>query len=209
MLDYEKKLHLDENWKKIQNLNLGTYVIQLAVNIITYVVLFLLLKWLLLYIQDMNSWNSSSVLFSCWQLSFKMSDIIYFIGGLIMYLYGTVRFIGICRQNKSVKDNMGKPLELITSGYYAKLRHPMYGVFIIRAFAILLSVRSLIGILLALLFAASQYINALREEKKILIPLFGAQYNEYEHIVKGMLLHKWEACVLFIWVLIGVLGLFI
>lgn len=57
--------------------------------------------------------------------------------------------------------------------------------------------------------AVSQYINALREEKKTLIPLFGVQYNEYISSVKGLLLHKREAFALSVWIFAGVFGLFI
>lgn len=209
MLNYEKKMHLDKAWDKMQKESFSKSIFQIIINALTYFVMFLLFKWLLIYTPDLCFWDKSPVLFSFLGLSFQISDIAYFAFGLVIYLYGSIRFIGINKQNHSVRNNTDIPSELLTNGYYAKVRHPMYGAFVIRASAVLLSQRSLIGVVFTILFAVSQYLNAAREEKKVLIPQFGEKYIKYIHISKEMVMRKWEIAIIIIWILTGIIGLII
>lgn len=209
MLEYEKKLHLDEHWEKLQKCQIGKICLNVIISMVSYTILFLGITWGLTFISDVSAWSSSSVWRTIFGLSFLNADIVYFIVGILFYIYASIRFFGINEQNHSVRGKEDTPNSLLTTGYYAKVRHPMYGVFIMRCAFVLLSVRSLIGIVICVLFAVSQYLNACREEKKVLIPLFADAYINYSKQVTQLLLTKVQVIVISIMIIINIIGFLI
>lgn len=209
MLNYEKKLGLDKSWEKMQSSVAIGSCFQIVFHVISYIVSYLIFRWVFHLIPNICFWNRTGNLFSIWNMSFTTADCIYFMFGFLIYIYGSIRFIGINRQNHSVRNDENKPAQLLTSGYYARLRHPMYGAFIIRFAAVFLSLRSLTGLILAVSFSVLQYWNGFREENKHLIPSFGNEYKQYKENVKGALLQKGELFIIVIWIIVDVVGLVI
>ncbi len=180
MLKYEEKLRLDEQWEK---LSAGKCKSMLSPFSLTafYVAALLLIRWLRF------GWAKPS-----------LSDGAFYIIGLIVFLYGSIRFMKINRENHAVRGKKNTPSALLTDGVYAKVRHPMYGSFVICAVAFLLPMQSWLGAFLSVLFAAFQYANAVIEERRKLIPLFGEEYLVYRQKTPRLLLKTWEAVVLFV-----------
>lgn len=207
MLKYEKRLHLDEQWEKMQSGSIIKNMISVVWSILSFVLLFIGLRWLMAYIPDVHPWSNSSLWRSILGISFLYVDILFFLFGIIIYMYASIRFIVINKENHSVRTKSDIPESLLTTGSYAKVRHPMYGVFVIRFAAVFLSLRSVIGIFLVVLFAITQYVNAYREEKRTLIPLFGDEYRQYSDKVRHLLFSKWEVTMLLIFVAFGLIGL--
>lgn len=83
----------------------------------------------------------------------------------------------------------------------------MYGTFIFINAGFLLSLRSLIGLILAILFMALQYFNAKFEEKRTLLPLFSKEYEEYIKKVPTTILSIKEFGVIVIFALFSIIGL--
>lgn len=209
MLAYEKKLHLDEHWQKMQSCGAGKKCVWILLNIVCFTVLYIGLKWALTYIPDLSPWDTSAVVAAFGTVSLTSADIIYFSIGLLANLYGSIRYYGINQQNHNVRKNSDTPDALLTTGYYSKVRHPMYGVFVLRFAAVALSLRSVIGMGLTIVFAASQYVNARREEKHVLIPLFQDSYQDYSNHVRRLLLKPGEMIVLILFLLMSLVGLFV
>ena len=197
MLEYEKKLHFDEHYKKLQSMNVSQEIGRLTWSVAGYFILYTALKYVLMFIPDFRPWNNIGTWFTFCTIPFSRYDTVYFAFGLIANCYGSIRLMKITAQNHSVKnEKSGSPTKLLTNGCYAKVRHPMYGTFIILQSSLLLSLRSFIGIIFAIVVVAFQYFNAAWEEKKKLIPLFGDDYRVYSSAVRGILLKKWEIFVL-------------
>ncbi len=209
MLDYEKKLHLDERWERLRSCATGKNVVQMLFSVLCYTALYLSMKCVLGFLPDRTPWQASPPLTAFWGLSFARADAVFFGLGLLAYLYGSIRYRGINRQNHSVRRNGDTPDALLTEDYYAKVRHPMYGVFVICFAAVLLSLRSLIGMVLTVAWTALQYANARREEKRVLRPLFADRYDEYCKRVRRMLLTPAETTLLVLAMAAGLVGLFI
>ncbi len=207
MLEYEKRLHLDKQWEKMQSSNVIKNIIFLVWSILCFIFLFIGLRWLMADIPDVHPWSNSSLWRSIFGISFLQVDTLFFLFGIIIYMYASIRFIGINKENHSVRTKSDMPESLLITGFYAKVRHPMYGVFVIWFAAVFLSLRSVIGIFLAVLFAMTQYANAYREEKKTLVPLFGDEYRQYSDKVRHLLLNKWEVIMLLSFVVFGLIGL--
>lgn len=210
MLNYEKKLHLDERYKNMQSLNIIKRAVALIWGCVGYIVLYLLLKYVLLFVTDIQPWNNSDELFALYNISFSRYDCVYFALGILTNLYASLKLAKITAQNHSVKNKKDdNPTKLLTDGCYAKVRHPMYGNFIILQSCFLLSLRSLWGIVLALVIAAFQCFNAMREENEKLIPIFKEEYKSYSKSARSMLLTKWEFIILTSFFIVSIVGLVI
>lgn len=207
MLDYEKKLHFDKHYKKLQSLNGVHKICALIWGAAGYVIALILLKYVLLLFPDLQPWDNAKTWFTFNSIPFSKYDCPYIVFGLAANCYGTIKLMKITKQNHSIKDKeSGMPSKLLTDGCYAKVRHPMYGAFIILHSSLLLSLRSFIGIIFALGVVIFQYFNAKWEEKKNLIPLFRENYINYSKVACNILLTKWEFLVLSIVVLLSLIG---
>lgn len=207
MLKYEEKLHFDKYYNKLQSASVLHKVISLVCNVAGYIVLYYFIKYFLTSLPDFRPWSNFMPWFSFGGVLFSKIDLSYFTYGLILSCYGTIKLSKITIQNHSVRNEKSNtPKKLLATGYYAKVRHPMYGTFIIMQAGFMLSLRSLDGIIIALIIIAVQYINAAIEEKKQLISLFGEEYKLYIQNVGHLLLTKAEIITLMLLVLLSVVG---
>lgn len=207
MLKYEEKLHFDKYYNKIQSPRILHKVISLVCNIAGYIVLYYFIKYILASLPDFRPWSNFMPWFSLDGVLFSKIDLIYFACGLIFICYGTVKLSKITIQNHSVRNEKNDtPERLLITGNYAKVRHPMYGTFIIMQAGFMLSLRSLDGIIISCIILAFQYMNAVIEEKKQLIPIFGEEYKTYAQNVGHMLLTRSEIIALSLVVLLSAVG---
>lgn len=207
MLKYEEKLHLDRYYNKIQSANVLHKVIGLVCGAIGYVVLYYFIKYILISLPDFRPWSNFLPWFSFDGVLFSKIDLLYFICGLILICYGNVKLSAITIQNHSVRsEKSNSPEKLLVTGYYAKVRHPMYGTFIILQAGFMLSLRSLDGIIIACIIVAFQYANAAVEERRLLFPAFGEKYKTYTQNVRRMLLTRSEVITLFFVMLLSAVG---
>lgn len=207
MLKYEELLHFDVHYKKLQESNLVRNSWIILSSTVWYTLIYLLLKFVIIYVPDIYAWSRAETWFTFKSLNFIKMDVIYFLIGLLMVYYGSVRLFNITIQNHSVKgESEDRPKYLLMDGYYATVRHPMYGTFVILYMGILLSLRSLDGIVLAMLLIVGQYVNAIIEEKKILKPVFYGEYQRYSRQVKGILFKKTQIIVLTIAMFFCIVG---
>ncbi len=207
MLKYEEKLHFDKYYNKLQSTSVLHRVINLVCDVAGYIVLYYFIKYFLTSLPDFRPWSNFMPWFSLGGVFFSKIDLIYFAYGLILICYGTIKLSKITIQNHSVRDEKINTSEkLLVTEYYAKVRHPMYGTFIIMQAGFMLSLRSLDGIIIACIIVAFQYTNAAVEEKKQLIPIFGEEYKTYAQNVGRMLLTRSEVIALCLVVFLSAVG---
>jgi len=145
---------------------------------ISYAAIHFLLRYGLGFLPDIRPWEGFE--YSIGNTNYGLIDIIYFIFGLVLFVHGVIRLFGISKQNHKAQDmETRKPEFLLTDGYYSKVRHPMYGTFMLIQTGLLISLRSGIGIVLAVIIVAAQYFNGIIEENNQLIKIFGTEYEEY------------------------------
>ncbi len=155
-----------------------------------YVIMYLLLKEALNFIPvpSLYLWKGFDPLFKILNIELTVMDIVYFIFGLIVINHGAVNLIHITEKNHTAQDmKTRKPTKLLTTGFYAKARHPMYGTFIMISLGTFFSTRSLWGAVIVLLVLIIQTLNAVIEEKTVLIETFGKEYEDYKKEVKNRL----------------------
>lgn len=207
MLKYEEKLHLDKHYNNLQSNNVLYKLISLIGGVVGYAVLYYFIDYILTFIPDIKPWSDFTPWFSLGGLIFTITDLIYFACGLILFCYSTIKLSKITIQNHSVRnDKSNAPNELLVNGYYAKVRHPMYGTFIMLQAGFMFSLRSFNGIIIAMIIIVLQYVNSVIEERRFLIPTFGEKYKIYTNNVCHMLLTRSEIVVLTLISLLSIVG---
>jgi len=203
MLEYEKALHFDKQYEKLQKSPLLKLFWISIRSIICYTLLFYLLKMGTDKIPDLYAWRHMHTWITMGRVSFIKADIFYYAAGLVITCYASFQLDRITVQNHSVKrDNNKTPERILNEGYYAKKRHPMYGTFLLFYIGLFLSFRSLDGMLLAFLMIGFQYLNAVLEEKRILKSELKDEYQKYKEEVRGMLFDKKEMALIAIFFVI-------
>ena len=212
MLKYEEKLHFDAHYRALQKMggalrHGGWYRAgALAAAAVCYTPLYFAAKYLLVLLSDQPLWQHAALLLWVGPVPFTVADAVYFCVGLLLFCWGGARFGGAGSPRPGKEQPAGGPKTLLTSGPYAKTRHPMYGAFILLQGGFLLSLCTRSGLLLALLVAALQYFNAIWEERHTLAPQFGASYEAYRAQVPHLLFRPWQAALLLLAALFSIAG---
>lgn len=151
-----------------------------------FIGVYIALKYLIGFVPDIKPWAAFNFLYTVNKYSFIISDGIYFLFGLVTFVTGFFMITETSRRIREVRDeNTRMSIKLMTDGCYNKMRHPMYASFIFLQAGSLISLRSLIGTILAVLIIAIQYINVKVEEKNQLEKIFGDEYIKYKNRVKA------------------------
>ncbi|WP_457556466.1 methyltransferase family protein [Candidatus Harpocratesius sp.] len=134
-----------------------------------------------------------------YELNFTILDIFQYILAISLYIYANLRIIRISVQNRSVIDkNSRLPNELLIEKYYEKVRHPMYGMFMINGLFFGCITGSLIFLSIGIILVIIQSINGVVEEQKILIPKFKEKYISYKKNVPARYFSEIEKRILMI-----------
>jgi protein-S-isoprenylcysteine O-methyltransferase Ste14 len=106
--------------------------------------------------------------------------------GSILFFVAIIFHIYFERTHKQAHDRSDKITGIVSTGIYAKIRHPLYATVIFMYIGIGLAFGVICTLILAVLFAVRIIITIHREEK-FLIDKFPQDYNKYMMNVKWRL----------------------
>ncbi|MCF2138603.1 MAG: hypothetical protein K9W44_00940 [Candidatus Lokiarchaeota archaeon] len=138
-----------------------------------------------------------------YELNFTILDIFQYIFGICLYIYANLRIIRISVQNRTIIDkNTQSPHRLLTEKYYGKVRHPMYGMFMINGLFFGSIVGSFLFLTIGLILIVIQSFNGIIEEETKLIPKFEEKYISYKKNVPARYFSEIEKRILmiFFWI---------
>lgn len=174
-----------------------------------YVVFFFAIRFVLKFLPDLQLWKKSDFFFVVQQYRVPVIDLIYFILGVIFIVHAAVKLHDITVQNHKAQDmETRKPMFLLTDENYGKVRHPMYGNFMLIQLAVFFPTRTLYGVIVVIVVVLSQFVNGVIEEKNQLLKLFGEKYIEYQNKVKARYLTPVMKFYFFIAVCMTIVGFF-
>lgn len=104
-------------------------------------------------------------------------------GGLALYLVGLRTLGTMFAPSSSFGVRLQKPRQLVTTGPYAYVRHPMYVAVITSSFGILLLYRTWAGAILT--FCMFGLVFRARREERVLANTFGPEWEAYAARVPG------------------------
>jgi protein-S-isoprenylcysteine O-methyltransferase Ste14 len=165
---------------KIKSLVLG------FLSMVIYTFIFFIMRTGLKFIPGLFLWSDQNSILNILGVELCFIDMIYFILGMTITTHGFINLFLITKENHKAQNmKTRKPEKLISTGFYSKARHPMYGTFMIINLGLFFSSRSLWGIFIIIIFFAIQYVSTNYEEKNELIKIFGDEYREYKKAVRN------------------------
>lgn len=141
-------------------------------------------------------------------LSFGFFDLVMLVMGLSLTAYASFHLVAISSQLSAVKDNITRETtELLTNGYYAKVRHPMSSYLMLLTTGVLYAAGSLVGVFFIVNVIVIQAMNAWYEEKYQLNQRFGKDYENYTSIVQTRFFPPKERLIMLCYLGWAILGL--
>lgn len=110
---------------------------------------------------------------------YRFSDLSLLLGYSIFIYASYQAWIATREKNLVEEPKRQMPTRLLETGAFARVRHPMYGMFILANAGMGLAAGSLAGLIFSLLSLLLFVLNGIFEERAALLPLFGEQYREY------------------------------
>lgn len=151
-------------------------------TVVFYFVFFMLVRSVLPALPDMTLWRLADFPFQIEGYPIPLFDSIFFAFGLVVFAHGVFRMLGAWHDTYLFEEADGE----FGTGLYEKVRHPMYGSFMIVELGLFLSLRSLYGVAVIAVLYLFHVLNALFEEQFVLKKKFNERYAEYRHKVKAM-----------------------
>lgn len=164
----------------------GRYVKKVGVIVwyaVEFVLIYLLLQYLsnLIHLQMLQDHMRRISLFG---ISIGWGSLISFGAGLVMYLFGRYHFSKVSRLHRHLDEGI-----LLTTGYYEKARHPMYGMMVTMQIGVLSAVSYTWAAIFSVIWFGVMYCNAWFEERA-LIKNFEDTYLKYKRTTTNRLLPK-------------------
>lgn len=140
----------------------------------------------------------------------SLTNLLHILLGYVFFIYGSYHAWQATRLKNTAEDpNHELATRILDTGYYARVRHPMYGMFIMANVGLGLAMNSVYGLGFALLSLAAFVANGIFEERYVMIRFFGEAYQDYMRRVTARYFTPGQAIVLSLVLVLYIAGLFL
>ncbi|MBN1217256.1 MAG: hypothetical protein JXA99_17680 [Candidatus Lokiarchaeota archaeon] len=168
------------------------------------IIIYLLINILIWF--KFYDWNIPNVFIRIFNLIIQSP--LNLILGTGIIIFAIINLSKISSQFSYTYDQNHQIKNMITNGYYSKVRHPMYSMFMIIILGVFYIWESIIIPFFAFIVMSSTALNGIYEEYKILIPKFKADYLKYMDSVPNRFFPLSYKCILSIFISVYIIGLF-
>ncbi|RPI32061.1 MAG: isoprenylcysteine carboxylmethyltransferase family protein [Chloroflexota bacterium] len=152
-------------------------------------------------------WASVDRSLSIGPLNVQWAHILSIALGYALFIYWSYQAWLATHQKNTVEDpTLHRPTCLLETGFYARARHPMYGMFILANAGLGLAMNSVYGLAFGLLSLGLFVLNGIFEERAALIRMFGEQYQAYMQRVRRRYFTPAQAVSLVLILALNMLG---
>ncbi|NHJ03809.1 MAG: hypothetical protein EAX90_03230 [Candidatus Heimdallarchaeota archaeon] len=187
-------------------MNLKFKHIIIAVLLTTLFSILAVLTWFDL--EQFQLWLNIDIVFFSSLPKFSLFKTIHFSIGMSVLFYGSYHVSQIITINRSAHASRNNPNILLHEGYYGKVRHPMYTMFLFMITGFIFAMCNYVAIAIFLVFFFLLLILAIYEEKYMLIPKFGEKYKEYMLVVKRRFFDNYSWIFLLSLLAFSIIGIF-
>jgi protein-S-isoprenylcysteine O-methyltransferase Ste14 len=143
------------------------------------------------------------------RFSISVASLIQLVIGYGLFIYGSYHAWRATRLKNTVEDpNHELATRLLDTGYYARTRHPMYGMFILANTGLGFAMNSVYGLAFSLLSLVLFVANGIFEERAVMIRFFGEEYRAYMRRVPARYFTPGQAALLAVILLLYIAGIF-
>ncbi|HEY3475232.1 MAG TPA: methyltransferase [Anaerolineales bacterium] len=139
----------------------------------------------------------------------SLANLLHILLGYVLFIYGSFHAWQATRLKNTVEDPKHElATRILDTGYYAHVRHPMYGMFILANVGLGVAMNSIYGLIFGILSLAAFVANGIFEERYVMIRFFGPTYQAYMQRVTVRYFTPGHAIVLALVLALYVAGLF-
>ena len=124
-------------------------------------------------------WNSIDIFLLPALPTVSLFSVLHLVTGLAIFVPAIYNTLEIIRINQGAHAGKNNPLRLLTTGFYERQRHPMTGMFMLIVTGFFFALCSSLSLFFIIAFVVLFHLFTLYEERSILLPRFGAEYESY------------------------------
>jgi protein-S-isoprenylcysteine O-methyltransferase Ste14 len=139
----------------------------------------------------------------------SLTNLLHILLGYILFIYGSFHAWQATRLKNTVEDPKRElATRILDTGYYARVRHPMYGMFILANVGLGFAMNSIYGLAFSLLSLGLFIANGIFEERAVMLRFFGEEYQSYMRRVTARYFTPSQTVVLIMVLGVNIAGLF-
>lgn len=139
----------------------------------------------------------------------SLANLLHILLGYSLFIYGSLHAWQATRLKNTVENPKHElATRILDTGYYARVRHPMYGMFIFANVGLGFAMNSIYGLAFGLLSLALYIANGIFEEKYVMIRFFGEAYQDYMRRVPARYFTPGQVLVLTLVLALNIAGVF-
>jgi protein-S-isoprenylcysteine O-methyltransferase Ste14 len=139
----------------------------------------------------------------------SLATLLHILFGYALFIYGSFHAWQATRLKNTVEDPKHELATcILDTGYYALVRHPMYGMFILANVGLGFAMSSVYGLAFGLLSLTAFVANGIFEERYVMLRFFGEAYQDYMQRVRARYFTAGQAVILVLFLVLNIVGLF-
>lgn len=189
--------------------NINSAPLKIAASTALFI-LVLSIVWLITLVFPVtHSWSDVDRTITVAGGTVSLANLLHILLGYTLFIYGSFHAWQATRQKNTVEDPKHElATRILDTGYYARVRHPMYGMFILANVGLGFAMNSIYGLAFGLLSWIAFVANGVLEERYVMIRFFGEVYQDYIRRVRKRYFTSGQAIALALVLALYITGLF-
>ncbi|HSL43455.1 MAG TPA: methyltransferase [Anaerolineales bacterium] len=189
---------------------INSAVVKVAASTTLFIVVLVTAALILPLLPGPQFWASIDQTLKVGRVSVSVANLLHLLVGYTLFIYGSYHAWKATRLKNTVEDPRHElATRILDTGYYGKVRHPMYGMFILANVGLGFAMNSVYGLGFGLLSLAAFVANGIFEEKYVMLRFFGAAYQNYMRRVTARYFTPGQAIALALVLAVYIVGLFL
>lgn len=189
--------------------HIDSAALKVAASTALFVLVLLVAGLLLPLLPGPHLWAALDRTLQAGPVELSLAGLLNLLLGYSLFIYGSYHAWRATRLKNTVEHpDHELATRLLDTGYYARVRHPMYGMFILANAGLGLAMNSVYGLAFSLLSLALFIANGIFEERVVMLRFFPSEYRAYMGRVKARYFTPAQAVCLALVLAINLAGLF-
>lgn len=188
---------------------INSALVKIAASTTLFVVVLVTAALIIPLLPGPHLWAAVDKTITVGRISVSLGNLLHLIVGYTLFIYGSYHAWKATRLKNTVEDPKHElATRILDTGYYARVRHPMYGMFILANVGLGFAMNSVYGLGFGVLSLILFIANGIFEEKYVMLRFFGEAYQDYMRRVKARYFTAGQAIALSLVLAIYIAGLF-
>lgn len=181
--------------------------LKIAASTAIFVVVLVVTALLVPLLPGPHLWGAIDRMVAIGSFSFSLAGLLHLLIGYSLFTYGSYNAWRATKLKNTVeRPDVELATRVLDTGFYARVRHPMYGMFILANTGLGVAMNSVYGLVFSLLSLALYIANGIFEERYVMLQFFGDEYREYMRRVKARFFTPAQATLLVLVLALNIIG---